>query len=142
MAAITRRTFLAIGCGAACAQALGCGSSGVTLAPTIVAGAATSFPVGTLSGLAGQGVAVGQDTGGYYALSLICTHAGCDMSVDGSVSARDIVCYCHNSVFNSQGQVLQGPANSSLPHFAVTKDASGQLTVHTDQEVSASTRTA
>ena len=132
MAPLTRRTFLALGCGAACAHALGCGPAGGTGSPLIAAGPASSYPVGTLRALAGEGVGVGHDSGGTYALSLICTHQGCDISVDGDVSASGIQCFCHGAQFDAQGNVLAGPARARLVHFAVTKDAAGLLTVHTD----------
>lgn len=123
-------------------MALGCGDMGGALAVTIPAGSASSLAAGTLEALAGQGVAIGRDAGGIYALSLICTHQGCDMSSAGSVSAAGIDCFCHGSVFDPQGSVVQGPARSPLPHFAVTEDARGELTIHTDQEVPPSTRLA
>jgi hypothetical protein len=45
-------------------------------------------------------------------------------------------------MFDVDGNVTRGPANEALAHFAVTADASGNLTVHTGQTVAASTRLA
>ena len=143
MASISGRTLLAPGCGAACAQALGCGPGGNgsgSLSPQIAAGAASSFAIGSLTPIAGEGVAVGHDSGGLYALSLICTHQGCDLSVDGDVSASGIQCFCHGAQFDAHGNVFGGPARSKLVHFALTKDAGAQLTVHTGSQVAESVR--
>jgi Rieske Fe-S protein len=75
-------------------------------------------------------------------MSLICTHAGCDISVRGSVSAQGVVCYCHGSTFDANGNVLGGPASGPLEHFAVSLDAAGQITIDTNTTVLESTRTA
>jgi Rieske Fe-S protein len=138
---VSRRSLLVTGCGALCAQAVGCGT-GVDsigqLPQTIAAGPVSSLAVGTLHAVAGDPVAIARDSAGVYAMSLICTHAGCDMSSDASFSF--IACGCHGSVFNAQGNVLRGPAFQPLAHFAVTQDAAGQLIIHTDQLVPSSTR--
>jgi Rieske Fe-S protein len=86
-------------------------------------------------------VAVGRDAGGLYAMTLTCTHAGCNMAMQGNVSASGVVCNCHGSRFNVTGAVTQGPAQDPLTHFAVTVDASGTITVHGDQTVASSVRT-
>jgi Rieske Fe-S protein len=135
---LTRRSLLVIGGGALCAHAIGCGMGLDTQLPaTVPAGTASSVSVGSLRALLSP-VAIGRDASGIYAMTLICTHQGCDMS--GGVFGSDVSCGCHGSVFDAQGNVLRGPASRSLEHFAVTADASGQLTVLTDQVVSASTR--
>lgn len=133
-----RRSLLLLGG----ALALRCGDTGVPLAAEIPAGNASALAAGTLEAIAGQGVAIGRDAKGIYALSLICTHQGCDMSSSGSVSGSGIECFCHGSFFDAQGNVLGGPARGNLVHFAVTEDASGSLTIHTDQTVPESTRLA
>ena len=131
---VKRRTLLIAG------LALGCGPMGGSLPSEIAAGSASSVQAGTLTALVGQGVAIGRDAGGIYALSLICTHQGCDISSSGSVSASSIQCFCHGAVFDAQGNVLRGPAQFPLVHFAVSEDAAGQLTIHTNEQVSPSTR--
>ncbi|MDB4985970.1 MAG: Chitinase [Myxococcaceae bacterium] len=73
-------------------------------------------------------------------MSLVCTHDGCDMSVDGTVSADGIFCSCHGSRFDANGKVLHGPARSTLPHFLVSVDADGLLIIHSGTEVDAVTR--
>jgi Rieske Fe-S protein len=139
---LSRRSLLLIGSSALGAHALGCGGSGgAPLDVQIDAGLASALQTGTLRALSGKGVAVGRDAGGIYAMTLICTHEGCDISTDGSVSASGIECFCHGARFDAQGTVTNGPARSNLIHFAVTQSAAGELTIHTDQQVAASART-
>lgn len=49
----------------------------------------------------------------YKAISGICTHQGCIIS-DFEGSSSDFVCPCHNSRFDLNGQVVQGPAATNL----------------------------
>jgi len=61
------------------------------------------------------GVIVARTSGGaFLAYSQYCTHAGCTVNFDG-VNAFD--CYCHNSIFDSNGNPVQGPAPSALAKF-------------------------
>lgn len=50
-----------------------------------------------------------------YALSLVCTHLGCTVNVTPS----SLVCPCHGSVFDRDGKVLKGPAETPLPRLEV-----------------------
>ena len=135
---VSRRKLLVTGGGLLAAS---CGpQTNQTLPALISAGRVSDLATGTLRAIAGMGVAVGRDARGIYALSVICTHAGCDMSVDGAVSASSIDCACHGSVFDGLGDVLRGPASAPLPHLLVTEDAAGGLTIHADQSVPSTTR--
>jgi Rieske Fe-S protein len=134
-----RRKLLLIGGGALCAA--GCQPDTFrTLAPAIPAGNIANLPSGTLRAISGQGAAIGRDSNGVYGMSLVCTHEGCDISVDGSVSAGSVQCFCHGSVFDSGGTPLRGPARSGLPHLVVTMDGQGNLTIHGDETCAANTR--
>jgi len=108
---------------------------------TIEAGVLADYPVGSLEALGNSPVAVGRDAKGLYAMTLTCTHAGCNMAIDGNVSASGVYCSCHGSQFDANGGVTHGPAREPLAHFAITVDASGTITVHGDQEVDAAVRT-
>ncbi len=55
-------------------------------------------------------VALLQEEGRIYALSLVCTHLGCTVNV----TPGDLVCPCHGSIFDRHGRVLQGPADRPL----------------------------
>ena len=137
---IGRRKLLVLSSGALCAHAIGCGPDQTTLDASIDAGNVANLPVGTLRPIVGKGVAIGHDAGGVYAMSLICTHAGCDISVDGAVSSGSVQCFCHGSVFDANGDVLRGPANSPLPHLLVTLQPDGSLVIHGDTPTPADTR--
>lgn len=55
--------------------------------------------------------------GEFRAVSPICTHRGCTVDVQG---AR-LVCPCHGSTYDREGEVLKGPAQRALPRFPVSR---------------------
>jgi cytochrome b6-f complex iron-sulfur subunit len=148
MSEFSRRRFLQVlAAGAATTAAAGalsaCSGQSGSGAPEpvgdVTAGNISSLQVGTVMSVPGAAVFVGRDSNGVYAMTTTCTHAGCDMSSGQAISTR-IVCGCHGSQFDLNGDVVNGPANSPLVHYAVSVDASGAITVHGTQEVSAATR--
>lgn len=50
-----------------------------------------------------------------YALSMVCTHLGCTVNV----TAENIVCPCHGSIFDREGNVLKGPSDKPLKRLEV-----------------------
>ena len=54
------------------------------------------------------------------AFSDVCTHASCRNA--WQYSNETFTCTCHNSVFNSSGQVVSGPANNPLPEYTTSKN--------------------
>ncbi|QIA07984.1 QcrA and Rieske domain-containing protein [Draconibacterium halophilum] len=56
----------------------------------------------------------------YLALSKICTHQGCTVAY--SHENGDVLCPCHASRFSTSGNVLNGPATTSLKKYNVQKD--------------------
>jgi cytochrome b6-f complex iron-sulfur subunit len=58
-----------------------------------------------------------RDGSGIYALSLVCTHLGCTVVV----SAGELACPCHGSIFDRQGAVLKGPADRALQRLQVSE---------------------
>ena len=139
---LSRRKLLLVGGGVVCAHAIGCGGGeSIVLPKEIPAGSSYDLTAGTIRVVSTSAVAVARDGSGIYALSLVCTHQGCDIrSSQGSISFNLIHCGCHGSEFNGQGGVLVGPASRPLPHLLVTADPAGALTVHGDTEVPATTR--
>ena len=106
----------------------------------VTAGNVQAIQVGTVSSVPGAPVFIGRDNNGLYAMTTICTHAGCDMS-SGAAITTSISCYCHGSQFDLNGNVQKGPAVSPLTHFAVTVSSDETVTVHGGQAVDPSTRT-
>lgn len=53
--------------------------------------------------------------GGYYALSLVCTHLGCTLNA----TVERLSCPCHGSEFDREGRVLKGPAERPLQRLRV-----------------------
>jgi nitrite reductase/ring-hydroxylating ferredoxin subunit len=135
----SRRRFLVLAGGALSVG--GCSSSPVTPSPlgdvmTVTAASLANpslEPVGTMP------VCIGRDSNGVYAMTLTCTHMGCNIGM-GTVSPQGLTCPCHGSTYDANGNVSGGPAPAPLQHFAVTADASGVLTIHTGQNVSADMR--
>jgi len=63
--------------------------------------------------------------GSLVALSLLCTHVCCECSY--YASSNVIACPCHGSVFDANGNVLQGPASSPLPKVQLKVDSAGNV---------------
>jgi len=63
-------------------------------------------------------IAVMREGSSIIALSLVCTHLGCTVSV----TPEGMVCPCHGSRFDRSGTVLAGPAERPLPRLIVEQD--------------------
>lgn len=64
-------------------------------------------------------VALVRDADGIVAVSLVCTHLGCTLTV----TPDDLVCPCHGSRFDRTGVVLVGPATRPLERLPVRQVA-------------------
>jgi Rieske Fe-S protein len=100
------------------------------------AGALASFPPGTWKAVGA--FIVGHDAGGLFAFSTTCTHRGCTVGAPTSTGAT--TCPCHGARFDGNGAVVQGPATTPLPHFALTV-CDGKVFVDPTSQVAAATRT-
>lgn len=79
-----------------------------------------------LSGSDGKGILISrQSDTEYYALSMECTHSGCN--VETVVSNGTIPCLCHGSEFHLDGTVKRGPAASPLARYATEYDATTKI---------------
>ncbi|MEO6833445.1 MAG: Rieske (2Fe-2S) protein [Chitinophagaceae bacterium] len=59
---------------------------------------------------------------GFTALQATCTHQGC--TVGYNTSGNNIICPCHNGVFDISGNVTSGPPPSALHKYTVTQSGS------------------
>jgi Rieske Fe-S protein len=138
----SRRKFLiVIGSGVTLTACGGSGNGSPEAFGDVPAGNVGDVAIGALSVVGAEPVVLGRDAGGLYAMTTTCTHQGCEVEPSGTGSSATLNCPCHGSRFDRNGNVIRGPAGSPLVHFAVTVDASGNITIHGDQRVDASTRT-
>lgn len=56
----------------------------------------------------------------YLALSKVCTHSNCTITYDHGNNR--LPCPCHGSTFDINGNVTNGPANSNLKKYSVSKN--------------------
>jgi Rieske Fe-S protein len=76
----------------------------------LVSAATVDLPPGGALVFRNERLVLLRDDNGFYALSLICTHLGCTLTVTEDA----ISCPCHGSLFDRQGKVVKGPANKPL----------------------------
>jgi cytochrome b6-f complex iron-sulfur subunit len=122
------------------AAASGCGNpTGSPPTGPVSGGNLSALSVGALLVL--SNVVVGRDADGVYAMSAVCTHAGCLLADSGRTIVAGLSCPCHGSAFDGDGAVTAGPARQALQHYQVTIAADGSITVDGSQPVAASART-
>ena len=73
-------------------------------------------------------VAVVREGESIHAMSLVCTHLGCTVTV----TPAGIYCSCHGSRFDRRGAVLEGPARLPLPRLPY--EVRGDRLVVTDRD--------
>jgi nitrite reductase/ring-hydroxylating ferredoxin subunit len=129
MSELTRRAFVAGGCGLACTVALtSCAAYGAGRpAPAPAAGGqvgapparTADIPVGGGKVFADRDLVVTQPVAGTFkAFSATCTHQGCTVA---EVAGGTINCPCHGSRFGvADGAVKAGPAPRPLPARTIT----------------------
>lgn len=93
----------------------------------IVAGSTIRINLGIQNGLNTDGAwlliteaqtLVANVGGSFFALTSVCTHSACDRN--WTFSNEEFTCTCHNSKFNTAGNVLQGPAVQPLTPFSTS----------------------
>ena len=95
------------------------------------------FPPGSVTFVAERRLFVFNTPGGFYAVSAVCTHLGCNVNHE---EGRGFACPCHGSAFGEDGSVRKGPAAWPLPRFAVSLSRRGELVVDTRRTVGAGFR--
>jgi Rieske Fe-S protein len=101
-------------------------------------GAASSFVDGSPTYFSNGRFFVVRDAAGLYAMTAICTHAGCVTQKRNST----FYCPCHRATFSMNGDAVSGPVFSPLVHYAMCSMGNGMVGVNTRQTVAASTRLA
>jgi Rieske Fe-S protein len=61
----------------------------------------------------------------FKAISAMCTHMGCTVSL----SKNFILCPCHGSTYNLEGKVLRGPAQKDLKNYKLKKN-NGRIVIN------------
>jgi Rieske Fe-S protein len=139
---VNRRKLLCLaGCSAGAALLGGAGCGNPTGSPPtgpVGGGNLSALAVGSL--IVMSNIAVARDADGVYAMSAVCTHAGCLLNDPSQAIAAGLGCPCHGSIFDGDGNVTRGPARESLQHYQVTIAADGSITVDGSRPVSASMR--
>lgn len=90
---------------------------------TILQVAQADIPTGAALVFRQERVAVMREGDSFIALSLVCTHLGCTVSV----TTEGMVCPCHGSRFDRMGKVLSGPADKSLIRLTVARNGTDLL---------------
>jgi Rieske Fe-S protein len=117
-----------------------CGNpTGTPITGPVSAGNVSALGVGAL--IVMSNFVVARDAAGVYAMSAVCTHAGCLINDGAGTIAAGLYCPCHGSAFDGNGAVTAGPARIDLPHYLVTISPDGSITVDGSQPVSATART-
>ncbi len=95
-------------------------------------GLPSQFPPDVPTFLEDRRLFVFNEADGFYAISSVCTHLGCN--VKRSTTGFD--CPCHGSRFDQNGRVIRGPAPEPLTWYALSLSAGGDLIVDLDRTVS------
>ena len=136
-----RRSMFTIGC-----VAIGTATTGFLaatfrfLVPTVLyepsrrfgIGPPSAFPSGSVTFLPDRRLYIFNGSDGFYAISSVCTHLGCNVKR----GASGFACPCHGSEFDEDGQVAHGPAPKPLPWFALSLSPRSELVVDLDHPVS------
>ncbi len=86
-------------------------------------GSADQYPPGSRTVIGQANALLVHTPAGFRAISLTCTHLGCSVKPTSSGFA----CPCHNSQFDSDGNVVQGPASRPLEVYSVQQTADMKL---------------
>ena len=91
-------------------------------------GRPADFPPSSATFVAERRLYVCRTSDGFYAISAVCTHLGCNVARE---EGRGFACPCHGSAFDETGRVLNGPAAWPLPRYFLSLSRRGELIVDT-----------
>jgi nitrite reductase/ring-hydroxylating ferredoxin subunit len=138
--ALDRRGFFWVGCASIAAASVGfLVSTFRFLLPNVLyeppsiftVGPPTQFPPQTATFLEDHRLFILNSPDGFYAISSICTHLGCNVKR----TCWGFECPCHGSRFDENGRVIRGPAPAPLNWYALTLSPRGDLVVDLDRTV-------
>jgi cytochrome b6-f complex iron-sulfur subunit len=89
------------------------------------------FPTGSVTFVSDRRLYLFNSPDGFYAISSVCTHLGCNVKRGGPGFA----CPCHGSEFDENGRVVRGPAPKGLAWHSLTLSPRSELVVDLDQAV-------
>jgi cytochrome b6-f complex iron-sulfur subunit len=95
-----------------------------------------NFPIGTTRKLDDKNVFVFSDENGLFAISAVCTHLGCIVSL----AEYGFQCPCHGSKYTHDGNVIGGPAPRPLEWFEINQEVDGTLFIDAGKAVSQGTK--
>jgi Rieske Fe-S protein len=124
---VNRRTFLVLSAAfaAGCVAPGGGNLSGGNR--TINAGPASLYLTdGVYTRFRDLGVFIVRRGAELFAVSAVCTHRYCKLEAEPD---KTFYCPCHDSTFDANGKVTQGPARRDLPVYATSIDEKGNLLV-------------
>ena len=90
-------------------------------------GPASNYPLNSRMFLSDPPAVLLHTENGFSALSLVCTHLGCTVENN----TQGFACPCHGSRFDTDGNVLHGPAAKSLQSLRVEVTDEGNLKLFT-----------
>lgn len=89
-------------------------------------GLATDYPPGSRTVLAKAKAVLIHGPNGFQAISLTCTHLGCEVRP----SNEGFACPCHGSLFDQNGGLIRGPAVHPLRLLKIEQAGNGHLILH------------
>ena len=96
------------------------------------AGPPSRFPPDSVTFLPDRGLFVFNGPDGFYCISSVCTHLGCNVRR----TSNGFECPCHGSTYDQNGRVLSGPAPRPLAWYAISLSPHDELVVDLDEAVS------
>jgi len=136
----SRREFFLAGSAAIGVATAGFGVSTLRyLVPTVLyepparftVGSPGDFPPGSVTFLEDRRLFVFNGADGFFAISSVCTHLGCNVKRGGP----GFECPCHGSRFDENGRVVHGPAPAALAWYALSLSPRGEVIVDLDRKV-------
>lgn len=95
--------------------------------PVVKAGKPENYPAGSVTQDVKSAIYIVHAAEGFYSLSAICTHLGCQTVWNADLGI--VACPCHGSKFNKLGVKIDGPAPRPLPWLRVWLSDDGDLMV-------------